>query len=691
MGIGAVCSEAGYYGYDVANRSSRSSENGVYSTVGSATRETTSSNDGKTIGIVTVGNFGYLAKYADSSTPEEPVIKVGDYEIKINEVDPNNATQLEMFAWTSYMEDIGGIEKSGMSSYSEMKAYAVQSQYDGVCSGIYDGADNEDDFWSKKQNWGAIISNAKSSFANIPDTYAQSLECEKMLSYFEKWATRLHEGRTEVESFADDSVNDVMPAKATQAEMYALFTYHDSVNGTEHSYEKFMAYMDTAKSHEYWKGNDTYDQFANDAYNWGEMLSKVIGDASKLGLQNVASEGWALHDTIEKAFISKIDFDSMKENMKVMQGERTYTLPDIPKDISNSLFSSFFSEEFRNRYGDENLAILENRIEQRIAEQIDADGTRGAEEGMWNSAISVLESLCDELDSFFGEKLGSWDSVKEEAAGLKQMYGSIINNLQEAKKTFLGEKEPAQSEEDDFRQMLVDYIAELYEKIKNGDTEQEFQIGSMSLTLTEWDELIDKFDDLEEEIKEAVKAEIEKKKEAERAEKNVRTDDSIDNAALLSSEIRKSVFREATDTKPELSYITCFTGEGIICKETGMGENEYLWKMDFENEQDYEKVMDLINSFPGDWNLKFAPNEKFWKDYLSGRIDKDDFVSNLNPYSDKGKMNYLIERDGNTYINPEAAKYANYMNSPRDRIYNLQEFTELITNEIKENQKRSTH
>lgn len=156
----------------------------------------------------------------------------------------------------------------------------------------------------------------------------------------------------------------------------------------------------------------------------------------------------------------------------------------------------------------------------------------------------------------------------------------------------------------------------------------------------------------------------------------------------MSSEIRKSVFREATDMKPEISYITCFTSEGIICREAGMGENEYLWKLDFEDEQDYEKVMDLVNSFPEDWNLKFAPNEKFWKDYLSERIDKDDFVSKLNQFSDKGKMNYLIERDGNTYINREAAKYCNYMNNPKDRIYNLQEFTELIANEIKENQKK---
>lgn len=308
--------------------------------------------------------------------------------------------------------------------------------------------------------------------------------------------------------------------------------------------------------------------------------------------------------------------------------------------------------------------------------------------GTENSYEKSMAYMCEELDSYIGDKLGSLDSVKEEIAGLKEMYQSVIDDLKAAKEAALKESETNQSEDSNFRQMLVDHIAALYEKIKNGDTEQEFQIGAMSLTLEEWNELIDKFDDLEEEIKEAVKVEIKKQIEAERAAETAKTDDSIDNATLLSSEIRKSVFREATDMKPEISYITCFTSEGIICREAGMGENEYLWKLDFEDEQDYEKVMDLVNSFPEDWNLKFAPNEKFWKDYLSERIDKDDFVSNLNQYSDKGKMNYLIERDGNTYINREAAKYCNYMNNPKDRIYNLQEFTELIANEIKENQKK---
>ena len=184
MSIGAVGYSTDFYRAGYRKNSSNDSVS-KFTTMGSATQETTSSNNGKTIGVTTAGNTGLLAKYADSSTPAEPIIKVGDYEVRVNDVDPNNATELEMFALMSYMEDVGMIEKHGMASYSKMKTYASQSEYDGVCSGIYD----EQAFWDKKQNWSAIIDNAKQTFSGMTETYSQSVECGKLLSYFDKWNT----------------------------------------------------------------------------------------------------------------------------------------------------------------------------------------------------------------------------------------------------------------------------------------------------------------------------------------------------------------------------------------------------------------------------------------------------------------------------------------------------------------------
>ena len=203
MSIGAVGCSTDFYRAGYRKNSSNDSVS-KFTTMGSATQETTSSNNGKTIGVTTAGNAGLLAKYADSSTPAEPIIKVGDYEVRVNDVDPNNATELEMFALMSYMEDVGMIEKHGMASYSKMKAYASQSEYDGVCSGIYD----EQAFWDKKQDWFAIIDNAKQTFSGMTETYSQSVECGKLLSYFEKWNTKVSSRdlfSEAVQKFRDDN------------------------------------------------------------------------------------------------------------------------------------------------------------------------------------------------------------------------------------------------------------------------------------------------------------------------------------------------------------------------------------------------------------------------------------------------------------------------------------------------------
>lgn len=491
-------------------------------------------------------------------------------------------------------------------------------------------------------------------------------------------------------------INDFKPTDATQAQMCAMFAYYDSVNGTEGTYDKFMAYMETGMLHSRWDGNETYDDFTSKRYDFRHRSAEVPSDLYRVGLtKDVYKEAWEIHDIIEKDFVRKYGIEIggdlgkyVRENGTLMENQMTASLPDIPQDIAVALAKFFYEDEsIVEKYGSDFIGELHINLEFDIAKRIDEDGTRGDIEGMWNSAISVLESLSDQLDSFFGDKLGNMDSVKAQVEELKGLYDNAIDSLKKAKEETLGENE--ETEDSYFRQMLVDYMASMLEKIRNGDMDQEFQIGSISLTLKEWNELIDNFDDLEEEMREAVKAEVQKQIEAERIEGSTKTDDSFDNTTLLSSEIRKTVFREATDTKPELSYITCFTPEGIICKRTGMSENEYLWKMDFEDEQEYEKVKELMNSFPDDWNLKFAPNEKFWRDYLSERIDKDDFIDNLNQYSDKGKMNFLIERDGNTYIDKDAAKYCNYMNNPEDRIYTLQEFTDIIAEKLRENQKKS--
>lgn len=138
----------------------------------------------KPLGLTTVGNQGYVATYADSSTAQDPVIKVGDCEIHVNDVDPRNATKMEMFALMSYMEDKGLIQNRGMKSFNKMTAYASQAEYNGYCNGIYD----ENAAWTTKRDWTGILENAKGSFMCNSQTYKQGLECENIIDNLKKWS-----------------------------------------------------------------------------------------------------------------------------------------------------------------------------------------------------------------------------------------------------------------------------------------------------------------------------------------------------------------------------------------------------------------------------------------------------------------------------------------------------------------------
>ena len=173
--------------YDVHNRGrSTMGKTSVddFTCMGSATSLSESSDNGKRIGITTVGNVGYIAMYADSSTEQEPIVKVGDYEVRVKDVNPNNATKMEMFALMSYMDDKGLTNNQGMKSFNKMTAYASQAEYNGYCSGISD----EKAAWTVGRDWISILGNAKETFFSITQTYNQGLECEKIIDNLKKWS-----------------------------------------------------------------------------------------------------------------------------------------------------------------------------------------------------------------------------------------------------------------------------------------------------------------------------------------------------------------------------------------------------------------------------------------------------------------------------------------------------------------------
>ena len=69
--------------------------------------------------------------------------------------------------------------------------------------------------------------------------------------------------------------------------------------------------------------------------------------------------------------------------------------------------------------------------------------------------------------------------------------------------------------EEELWAFIRDRKEEILQKLKNGDTEETFQIGGRAYTLKEWDEMLEKFDEIQEIIRELMREEKEKQEEEE--------------------------------------------------------------------------------------------------------------------------------------------------------------------------------
>lgn len=290
-----------------------------------------------------------------------------------------------------------------------------------------------------------------------------------------------------------------------------------------------------------------------------------------------------------------------------------------------------------------------------------------------------------------------------------------------------GEKNEEEKKAEDMtcRERILAHMQEMVKKVREGKVEPTFQTGGQTFTIKEWDKLLADFDDAQEVLQEQVKeliAEVEKQaaKEALRRAAEGKPDsdgvsatvsgvkpwepDGMDDNCtdtqvtdpeelleLLTGEVTKSTF-PTDDPEHKHWFITCYSQDGIWCKEAYFDGNKWVnkdcWKFSYTEPGQYEKVMAFLERFPQDANLRFACREEFWEDFLAGEIDEDDFVNFFETSTDKdGVPDYTYEKDGSTYIDREKMKYAKYMNGFGAHFYTAEEMDLLWRGIIHENRK----
>lgn len=246
---------------------------------------------------------------------------------------------------------------------------------------------------------------------------------------------------------------------------------------------------------------------------------------------------------------------------------------------------------------------------------------------------------------------------------------------------------------------LHEHIEEMQAKIEAGDVDNDpvFQIGASAYTEEEWDKLLEYVDEVEEEIQEAMELEQEKaleeaqeaiKAEAERVEEELReaeikesdgvtqtesttnTTEDIEEpslieeseSALLTYEYTGCTYSNDNPEGKDWNYITWYTEEGMYCEDVNghVGNN---WMFFWEDEEQYNKVMEFIEQFPEDYNMRFACNQTFWNDFLNDEIDMEGFMEFLET-TNNGVPNYGIGDAENMRIDREKVQWAKYFNQP---------------------------
>lgn len=138
-----------------------------------------------TSGIIGFGGFEdgaqFSARYADNSTTENPIVQMRIVDgsgteiivnVNINQVDPENATELEMFAFLAHLDEQGvSGNDTFMGSYQDLMYRAKNSTYGDA------SAHNVQDFMFQHKDWRNMALNM-TDFGTAA-VQARALACEK--------------------------------------------------------------------------------------------------------------------------------------------------------------------------------------------------------------------------------------------------------------------------------------------------------------------------------------------------------------------------------------------------------------------------------------------------------------------------------------------------------------------------------
>lgn len=131
--------------------------------------------------------YGMRAMLSEKSTPDNPIVQVVSnlggkkviYNVEVNRVNPNNATQLEMFALLSYTDKMGITDGGTFGSHQQLEVYGGNASSIGYCGSL----SGEDVFLNERFDWASIMERMVQVYkdAGIEN---QAEDCKALFDFF---------------------------------------------------------------------------------------------------------------------------------------------------------------------------------------------------------------------------------------------------------------------------------------------------------------------------------------------------------------------------------------------------------------------------------------------------------------------------------------------------------------------------
>ena len=150
-------------------------------------------DDGEFLGLTMVPEegqsvtYGMRAMLSEKSTLDNPIVQVVSnlggkkviYNVEVNKVNPNNATQLEMFALLSYTDKMGITDGGTFGSHQQLEVYGGNASSIGYCGSL----SGEDVFLNERFDWTSIMERMVQVYkdAGIEN---QAEDCKALFDFF---------------------------------------------------------------------------------------------------------------------------------------------------------------------------------------------------------------------------------------------------------------------------------------------------------------------------------------------------------------------------------------------------------------------------------------------------------------------------------------------------------------------------